>query len=273
MMRVSTALKSVLVVDNDRFFREALGELLEQQGYRVRKAMDGLQALEQVEMEPPDFILLDLIKPMVDGVRLCRYLREDPRFHEAPIIVFSGLAARDITGMPDLEVDAYVAKGPLDLVVENILAALRHLEANGRNAPLHQAVFGYEGFRPRQLVTELLAWKRHHELLLWNMSEGVLEADEEGRIVYANPSALQMLEKNEKDLIGTRLASAFDAQARAEVEGIVKHLLAAREPEKRFLVTENDGRRLKLSFSSIRGRADEAGLLVLLEMVGHIQPG
>lgn len=270
MMKVSTAQKSILIVDNDRFFREAVAELLEQQGYRVRKATDGLQALEQVEIDRPDFILLDLIMPKVDGVRVCRYLREDPRFREIPIVVFSGLAARDITGMQDLEVDAYVAKGPLDLVVENILAALRHLEENGRNAPLHQAVFGYDGFRARQLVTELITLKRHHELLLWNMSEGVLEADEEGRIVYANPSAIQMLKKNEKGLIGAKLASAFDAQAHVEVEGIVTHLLAAREPEKRVLVLENGGRRLKLSFSSIRGKAGEAGLLVLLEVVDDI---
>lgn len=272
-MTASAALKSVLVVDNDRFFREAVGEFLEQQGYRVRKATDGLEALKQVECERPDFILLDLIMPKVDGARVCRYLREDPRFREIPIIVFSGLAARDITGMPDLEVDAYVAKGPLDLVVENILAALRHLEANGRNAPLHQAVFGYEGFRARQLVTELIALKRHHELLLWNMSEGVLEADEEGRIVYANPAALQMLKKNEKDLIGAKLALAFDPPARAGVEGIVNHLLAAPESGKRSTTLENGGRHLKLSFSSIRGKAGEGGLLILLETEGLTPPG
>lgn len=267
MVETLTAQKSILIVDNDRFLQEAIGDLLTREGYRVRKAIDGLQALEEAGQEPPDFILLDLIMPKIDGVRVCRYLREDPHLRGIPVIIFSGLAARDIAEMSDLEADAYVAKGPLNIVASNILAALRHLESRGRSTPLQEAIFGYEGFRPRQLVTELMALKRHHELLLWNMREGVLEVDEGGRIVYANPAALQMLKTSEKGLIGAELITAFDPAHREEIERIATQLLAASKPGKRLLSVRDKGKLLRLSISNLPGKGGETGLLILMEAI------
>jgi CheY-like chemotaxis protein len=116
--------KTVLLVDDDRFVREAVGEFLHEQGYQVRLALDGLEALQAVRADPPDFLVLDLVMPKVDGGRLCRYLREDSLLRHIPIIVFSALAARDIVGMQEVSADAYVAKGPLPIVTKNLLAAL-----------------------------------------------------------------------------------------------------------------------------------------------------
>lgn len=263
--------RSVLFVDNDRFFLEALGEFLEEQGYQVRRAADGLEALEAVRDEPPDFILLDLIMPKVDGGRVCRYLRKDPRFQHIPIVVFSGLAARDIAGMPDVSADAYVAKGPLQVVAKNVLAAIRHLEAHGRSAPLEEAVFGYEGFRPRRLVSELLSLKRHYDLLLQTMSEGVLEADQEGRIFYVNPTALAMLERGEQELIGARLWEAFGPAYREEVERTAERLRANTKLERQELIMGLKRRFLKASFAPLWDDGIYGGLLLLLEDVSFLR--
>jgi len=96
--------RRILIADNDRFTVEAVGDLLREAGFGVRKAYDGLEALQAIRREPPDVLILDLIMPKVDGARLCRYLREDPRLKHIPVIVFSGLAARDMGEMAGLEV-------------------------------------------------------------------------------------------------------------------------------------------------------------------------
>lgn len=261
--------RSVLFVDDDRFFLHAVGDFLQEQGYRVRRAEDGLAALRAIRAEPPDVILLDLIMPKIDGGRICRYLREDPRLQHIPIVVFSALAARDIARLPDVSADAYVAKGPLNIVTRNVLAAIQHLETHGRSLPAEEAVFGYEGFRPRRLVTELLSLKRHSDLLLQTMSEGVLKADEEDRIFFLSPQAVALLERGESELIGASLWEAFGPAHRAEVERLTGGLRRDSPSEKHELLLDLEARLLKASFAPLRDGERYEGLLVLLEDVSY----
>jgi CheY-like chemotaxis protein len=263
--------KSILLVDDERLFREAVGDFLREQGYHVRLAADGLEALQAVRDEPPDFLVLDLILPKVDGGRVSRYLREDSRFQHIPILVFSALAARDILGMQGVSADAYVAKGPLPIVTKNVLAAIQHLELYGRSAPLEEAVFGYEGFRPRQLVSELLSVKRRVDVLLRIMREGVLQIDEEDRIFYINPSALAMVDAGEQTLIGSKLWDAFGPTYREEVKKTTEKLRTDPEAEGHELAFDLKGRLLKASLTPLWDDEVYAGLLVLLEHVGHLR--
>ncbi len=261
--------RSVLFAEDDRLFLEAIGEFLEQQGYQVRRAADGLEALQALWDNPPDVILLDLIMPKIDGGRLCRYVREDPRFQHIPIVVFSGLAARDIARMPDVSADAYVAKGPIQVVAKNVLAAVQHLEAHGRSIPSEEAVYGYEGFRPRRLITELLSLRRHSDLLLHTMSEGVLRADENDRIFYASPMALAMLEKGEQALIGAKLWDAFPLAYREEVERTAEKLRTDSNAAKQEFTISLKGRPFKTSFAPLWEDEVYGGLLLLLLDLGH----
>jgi CheY-like chemotaxis protein len=266
--------KSILLADDDRFFLEAVGGYLQEQGYKVRRAGDGLEALKALREEPPDFVILDLIMPKVDGGRISRYVREDPRLQDTPIIVFSALAARDIAGMAEVSADAYVAKGPLQVVTKNLLAAIQHLEVYGRSSHLDEAVFGYEGFRPRRIVSELLSAKRHADQLLQHMSEGVLRADEEDRIFYANPPALAMLAMSEPDLIGAKLWEIFGPTDRVEVKKAAAMLHADSKGRKRELAVTLKGRRLKASFAPLWDTEVYAGVLILLGVVGDLRrPG
>ncbi|MGD0267303.1 MAG: response regulator [Candidatus Methylomirabilota bacterium] len=260
--------KTVLLVDDDRLVREAVGDFLHEQGYQVRVAPDGLEALQAVRADPPDFLVLDLVMPKVDGGRLCRYLREDSRLRHIPIVVFSALAARDIGGMPEVSADAYVAKGPLPIVTKNLLAALQHLERAGRSAPLAEAVFGYEGFRPRRLVSELLSLRRHVDVLLRSLSEGVLETDREDRICYVNPSALRMVESGEQTLIGAKLWDVFGPTCRETVQRTTEKLRTDPEAESHTLTVDLPGRLLAASFTPVWEHDDYTGLLVLLEILG-----
>lgn len=91
--------KSVLIVDDDRSIVEFLSEVLADEGYLVRRAYDGLTALQEAEIASPDLVLSDIAMPGVDGVTLAGHLRDrgipvvllsaavsDPRIPDVPFV-------------------------------------------------------------------------------------------------------------------------------------------------------------------------------------------
>jgi excisionase family DNA binding protein len=78
----------VLVVDDDPKVREFMRINLELEGYSVREADGGEQALQAIEDQAPDLVLLDVVMPGVDGWQLLRQLEE--RHGSIPVIMFSG---------------------------------------------------------------------------------------------------------------------------------------------------------------------------------------
>ena len=171
--------------------------------------------------------------------------------------------------MSGVPADAYVAKGPMQIVAKNVLAAIQHLEAQGRSIPLDENVYGYEGFRPRRMVGELLSLKRHYDLLLQTMSEGVLEADEEDRIFYINPAGLTMLGKGEHELIGAMLWEAFGPAYQEEVERAAERLRSESTPKRQEVVISLRGKLLKGTFGPLRDNEVYRGLLIVLDDVTY----
>jgi CheY-like chemotaxis protein len=91
----------VLVVDDDPDILEALSEILEAEGFEIRRARNGKEALERLEPDPPQLILLDLMMPVMDGWEFAQRMRQRPSVAHIPIIVLSadrnvGLKATDI---------------------------------------------------------------------------------------------------------------------------------------------------------------------------------
>lgn len=81
----------VLVVDDDSLNRMLLTTNLQQQGYRVATARDGLQALELLHSQPFDVVLLDLLMPEMDGYQVLAQMKQDPILRHVPVIVISAL--------------------------------------------------------------------------------------------------------------------------------------------------------------------------------------
>ncbi|MCP3142550.1 response regulator [Pyxidicoccus xibeiensis] len=79
----------VLVVDDDPDILEALSEILEAEGFEIRRARNGKEALERLEPEPPNLILLDLMMPVMDGWEFAQRMRQKPTVADIPIIVLS----------------------------------------------------------------------------------------------------------------------------------------------------------------------------------------
>ena len=103
----------ILVVEDDLELRDALGQLLEAEGYLVEFALDGGEALDRLEVpQPPCLILLDLMMPRVDGWQFRAAQVRNPRMAAIPVIVCSG-AGNVGEKAASLGIPSYLQK-PLD---------------------------------------------------------------------------------------------------------------------------------------------------------------
>jgi two-component system response regulator ChvI len=101
-------IQRLLLVDDDRLMTGILAAALGEEGYAVECVHDGKQALRRCRESPPDLVLLDVQLPEMDGLEVCRRLREHTRL---PIILLTSRAEEvdRVTGL-DLGADDYVTK-------------------------------------------------------------------------------------------------------------------------------------------------------------------
>jgi CheY-like chemotaxis protein len=92
--------KRVLIVDDEADVREYLQAALEDAGFEVETACDGLEALEAVRRSVPDLISLDLVMPHHSGARFYHDLQKDKELSTIPVLIVTG-HARDELGRAD----------------------------------------------------------------------------------------------------------------------------------------------------------------------------
>src|SRR5712691_2163543 len=111
---------TILTADDDPQLLRLMTRNLQFEGYEVLAASDGQQALEQIESEMPDLVLLDVMMPKMDGFSVCRKVRE---FSSVPIIIVTarGQDQDKVRGL-DLGADDYLTK---PFSVEELLARVR----------------------------------------------------------------------------------------------------------------------------------------------------
>jgi len=107
-------IKTALIADNDLLFVEFFGDLLEQRGYRVFKAFDGLEALENLQQIAIDLFFVDIYMPKMDGREVIRRAKEGHSHDEMKIIAISGADRQTLEGLDELECDAFLQKSPLE---------------------------------------------------------------------------------------------------------------------------------------------------------------
>ena len=122
-------MKNILIVEDDPVLLDALKIKLEKDEYQVLKAPDGQTGLEMARKHKPDFILLDLILPVMDGMTMLRKLRETDSWGKTvPVIILTNLSGDSnqiINDVTDLEPSYYLTKA--DLKLDELLEKIKEV--------------------------------------------------------------------------------------------------------------------------------------------------
>ncbi len=215
-------MKTVLVVDNQALILEFMKRLVEARGHRALTAASGLEALEILEREDPDVAFVDLVMPHIDGAKLCGLIRGSARHRHTRIVVLSAIASEDSGNLHWVGADFYIAKGPLPQMARHVEAVL---EWPQDQLPPTGILLGADDLNPREITCELLHTKRHLELILERMSEGILEMTADGRIVFVNPAAMALLGAPEEEILGKRPADILDPEQARSLETLLAEAL------------------------------------------------
>lgn len=121
----------ILVVDDNRDDLKMISMILEPEGYQVVTAENGREALQKVESEEPNLIILDVMMPELDGFAACQKLKSSPKHKGIPVILLTAVAKHihetkyPLDGVLRAEAEEYLEKPtkPEDLlaVVERML--------------------------------------------------------------------------------------------------------------------------------------------------------
>ena len=256
--------ETVVLVDDDAMILESMTEVLNGAGYEVHTARDGLEGLALIRAVKPDYIILDVVLPKLDGGRLCAALRQDLRFQRTPIISFSGLNPQDQSFFDGVKVDAYVAKGRLPVTAQNLLTALKGL-AESRPEGVKGQVLGYEDFRSRRIVSELLRERRHLVVILRALAPGALEVERDGAIAWVNAGASEILEMTEAELVGEAFVALVPPADQAGVRRLLSDVVQSAESAQVVTALNFDGRLVSARLVPIVEDEVCSGVLVILE--------
>ena len=158
-----------LVVDDSPETLRLLTDALDGAGMTVMVAMDGAAAMRIVDQITPDIVLLDAVRPGMDGFETCRRLKRDAGLSNVPVIFMTGLAETEhiVRGLEAGGVD-YVTK---PIVIEEMLARIRVHLANARMTRSAQTALDVSG-------------------------RFLMAVSSQGRIMWATPQAQKLLSDN-----------------------------------------------------------------------------
>ncbi len=260
-------MKKVLVVDNHVMMLKFVESLLGKKGYEVRTAEDGIAALDIVKEYKPDVIFVDLVMPYIRGEKLVSILRAFDELKDTRIVILSGIAAEISSDHVDFGADACIAKGPFNKMGEHITGLLNGFESGSISGPVKE-VIGTEDVYKRAITTELIAGRRHSDIIIDSISDGILELNKDFRIVYANNAAKTILKVDEKTLITSRFSELCIPQNGKVMEDYFKGIREQKSLDP--VVVVRDGLFLEVNIRHIITETDES-YIVIMRDVTHLK--
>lgn len=177
--------KGILIVDDEIPNLQLLSELLTREGYQVRPTNSALLAIDSAMSRPPELILLDVKMPEMDGFEVCRYLKQDDRTREVPILFISAL--QDVSDT----VRGFKAGG-VDFITkpfqeEEVLARVRtHMNLRNINLNLENIV--------AERTAELRKSEARYRTIVENSLVGVFTTTNNGQFKFINDAMARLFD-------------------------------------------------------------------------------
>lgn len=183
----------ILLVDDEPDVIEIIKYNLEQEGYKVKTASNGKEALKKARKKTPHLIIMDVMMPETDGIEACEQLRKDPIFNDT-IIMFLTARGEDYSYVAafDAGADDYVTK-PIKpkIIVSKVKALLRRLkkaEENQEKLQFGKLIIDREQYEITHKGKTLSLPRKEFELLyfLASMPEKVVKREKIMEIVWGS---------------------------------------------------------------------------------------
>lgn len=256
-------MKKVLVVDNHVVTLKYLESLLGKEGFEVRTAEDGIIALDIIKEYKPDIIFVDLVMPYIRGEKLVSILRGFDELKNVKIIVLSGIAAETGSNHVEYGADACIAKGPFNRMGTHILKLVRDFVSGKIDNPVKE-VIGTEDVYKRAITTELIASRRHTDVIMDSISDGIIELNRKFRVVYANNAAKEILGIDERKLITSYFEDLCISSNSDTVKEYFKGLQDGSSPDSIIVPRKNSF--FELTAKHIITENDESYIIILKDV-------
>ena len=182
--------RRVLIVDDDPRVLDLLVELLETEGYDVLSATDGRSALEQVPSFAPDLVISDVVMPMLNGIELCRLLKQDVALSSIPVLLISGVRQSEEDNLEGL-----------------VAGADDYLDLPFRNEELLVKV---------ARLTERHRIERHYREIVEQAVDIIYTRDMAGFVTSINPAGARFFGLTPAEAVGKHLSHLVGHEAAAK---------------------------------------------------------
>ena len=190
----------ILIADDDATSRQIASAVLQDAGFEIVEAADGPAALAAFVGEPPDLVLLDVEMPGLDGLEVCRRLRERREARHVPIVM--------ATGLDDMaSIEAAFAAGATDFISKPINWTLLR----------HRVRYV---LRASRAARELLGSEEKFRLITESSSDFIALLDRDGRRLYTSPSHHELFGAG--DLSGTDSFREIHPEDRETIQDVFR---------------------------------------------------
>ena len=257
-------MKKALLVDNDYFFVEFLGDLLEQRGYEILKAANGKEGIALLENGPVDILFADLVLPKVDSRQFFSFIRHKFNRASFPIVALSGTMIEQLGTLDDIGADFYIAKGPIDKLENQLNEFMTRIEKQPLPLKGEAKVLSTGGVFPRRDAVELLNSLKFQKAILADIGVGLLVVDKDAHIINTNSLALEITAKSSYDLLNHSVIDVFPAGSRHLLSEALKD--AIKDPDKRIqkLTAVFNERLIETRVTTVQLDGDVVGWTVVL---------
>lgn len=261
-------MRNVLVVDNDYFFVEFLGDFFIERGFEILKAYDGKEGARIFATTDIDLVCVDLIMPKVSGEDFIRWVRKTTRGRAIPIIAVSGALVEQMERTGDIGADFFLAKGPFEAMEKELVKILDRID--GRDEGNCEALRFCipEKVFPRQTTCELLESVAFQRAIFERIGLGVMVVDRDGVVIQVNGFACEMLGGSLEQFLSLKVYELFPGEYRPTLLECMRAVIGAADGETASFKGMLGELRVQVTIALNRLETGAAGWVVTLDPIG-----
>jgi PAS domain S-box-containing protein len=205
-MQKGSGMKRILIVDDKEQDRYLLKVLLEHSGYNVDSACNGIEALDNARICPPDCIISDILMPQMDGFMLCREWRNDPVLQKLPFVFYTATYTdpRDEHFALNLGADRFIVK-PAE--PEELVVTLHEVLTNGSTKDVSDKTTEQSSESYFKEYSEVLVRKLEDKLELFT---AIFETDPDAIFLLSPSFTIQNMNRTAENILNIKADQVLD---------------------------------------------------------------